>query len=73
VPEKVVIVNTHHGETPEFIGKLVDFTISASIEPDIIEGYTNVNPLFFGKLAEFVIPVDPIHPAVWSSIGSSLT
>lgn len=43
--ENVVIVNTHPVENPDFVGKLVDFTNSLGIEPEIIEGYENVNPL----------------------------
>ena len=43
--EKVVVVNTHPGENPEFVGKLVDFMHSLDIEPEVVEGYEHVNPL----------------------------
>lgn len=43
--EHVVVVNTHPGENPEFVGKLVEFLNSIGIEPEIVEGYENVNPL----------------------------
>jgi hypothetical protein len=45
VSEKVVVVNTHPGENPEFVGKLVDFMHSLDIEPEVVEGYEHVNPL----------------------------
>jgi GMP synthase (glutamine-hydrolysing) len=43
--ENVVIVNTHLFENPEFVGKLVAFMNSIGIDPEIVEGYPNVNPL----------------------------
>jgi GMP synthase (glutamine-hydrolysing) len=45
VSEKVVIVNTHPAENPEFVGKLVDLLALSSIEPEVIEGYDEVKPL----------------------------
>jgi GMP synthase (glutamine-hydrolysing) len=43
--EKVIIVNTHPGENPEFVGKLVTFLESLGIEPEIIDGYDGETPL----------------------------
>jgi GMP synthase (glutamine-hydrolysing) len=45
VSEHVVVVNTHPGENPEFVGKLVGFLNSRGIEPEIIDGYEKINPL----------------------------
>lgn len=43
--EKVLIVNTHPDENPEFVGKLVAFMESLGIEPGIMGGYEDVSPL----------------------------
>ncbi|MGD2178879.1 MAG: hypothetical protein PVG71_13780 [Anaerolineae bacterium] len=43
--EKVLIVNTHPGENPVFVGKLTEVLISAGAEHDVIEGYDGPNPL----------------------------
>jgi GMP synthase-like glutamine amidotransferase len=45
VSEHVIVVNTHPGENPEFVGKLVEFLNSIGIEPEIVDGYENINPL----------------------------
>jgi GMP synthase-like glutamine amidotransferase len=43
--EKVLIVNTHPGENPLFIGKLRDFMASVGVEHHTIGGYEGRNPL----------------------------
>ncbi len=43
--ENIVIVNTHPGENPEFVGELMRFLAPLGIEPEVIEGYKGKNPL----------------------------
>ncbi|MBS1252111.1 MAG: hypothetical protein MAG451_01147 [Anaerolineales bacterium] len=43
--ENIVIVNTHPGENPEFVGELMRFLAPLGIEPEVIEGYEGENPL----------------------------
>jgi GMP synthase (glutamine-hydrolysing) len=43
--ENVVIVNTHTSENPEFVGKLVESMKLLGIEPEIIQGYGQDDPL----------------------------
>jgi GMP synthase (glutamine-hydrolysing) len=45
VAGKVIIVNTHPFENPEFVGKLADFIRTIGVEPEIVEGYANASPL----------------------------
>jgi GMP synthase-like glutamine amidotransferase len=43
--EDVLIVNTHPGENPRFVGKLREFLISSGSTHNVIDGYTGLNPL----------------------------
>jgi GMP synthase (glutamine-hydrolysing) len=43
--EKVLIVNTHPGENPLFVGKLREFLASVGAEHHMIGGYEGRNPL----------------------------
>jgi GMP synthase (glutamine-hydrolysing) len=45
VSERVVIVNTHPKENPEFVGGLIKFMNSVASQSFVVEGYDIVNPL----------------------------
>lgn len=42
---RVVVVNTHPGANPEFVGKLTAFLASAGAAHDLTNGYDGPNPL----------------------------
>jgi GMP synthase (glutamine-hydrolysing) len=43
--DEVLIVNTHPGENPVFVGKLRAYLTALEAEHDVIEGYEGLNPL----------------------------
>ncbi|MGD2177667.1 MAG: hypothetical protein PVG71_07580 [Anaerolineae bacterium] len=58
--EKVLIVNTHRGENPLFVGRLGQFLASRDVEHDVIEGYEGLNPLDLGarRIILTGVPID---------------
>jgi GMP synthase (glutamine-hydrolysing) len=45
VSKNVVIINTHVDDNPEFAGKLMEYMKSLGVQPTIVQGYGQHNPL----------------------------
>jgi GMP synthase (glutamine-hydrolysing) len=44
-PNKPVIVNTHPGANPTYVGGLFDYLHARGLEPEVVDGYGDRNPL----------------------------